>query len=141
MPDEVLVDTDVVSFLFRGDTRAEHYRSHLHGRQVAVSFMTIAELERWARERAWGASRRAALETFLRRFSIYLVDRDLCRRWADITHGARRVGRPIQTADAWIVATATAYHLPLVTHNADDYASVSGLTVITWSSPADASAS
>jgi tRNA(fMet)-specific endonuclease VapC len=98
MPDEVLVDTDVVSFLFRGDTRAEHYRSHLHGRQVAVSFMTIAELERWARERAWGASRRAALETFLRRFSIYLVDRDLCRRWADITHGARRVGRPIQTA-------------------------------------------
>jgi predicted nucleic acid-binding protein len=45
--------------------------------------------------------------------------------------GARRQGRPIQTADAWIAATALHLGVPLVTHNPADYAGVSGLTVLT----------
>jgi predicted nucleic acid-binding protein len=134
-PARILIDTDVASYLFRGDTQAARYRPHLRGRRVAVSFMTVAELDRWARERDWGAARRAALDDYLRRFAIYLVDRELCRRWADVVDGARRAGRPIQTADAWIAATALAYGLPLVTHNAGDYAGVAGLTLITESGP------
>lgn len=54
MSDELLVDTDVLSFLFRGDSRAEQFRPHLRGRALAVSFMTVAELYRWMRERNWG---------------------------------------------------------------------------------------
>jgi len=30
----VIVDTDVVSFLMKGDTRAEFYRPHLEGRTL-----------------------------------------------------------------------------------------------------------
>jgi tRNA(fMet)-specific endonuclease VapC len=40
----VIVDTDVVSYLFKGDTRAEAYRQHLRGKTLAISFMTVAEL-------------------------------------------------------------------------------------------------
>lgn len=47
----VLIDTDVLSFLFKGDTRAEKYRAHLTNRLLVVSFMTLAELERWALQR------------------------------------------------------------------------------------------
>lgn len=49
-----IVDTDVVSMLFKGDTRAIAYRAHVTGRLLGISFMTLAELERWALERRWG---------------------------------------------------------------------------------------
>jgi predicted nucleic acid-binding protein len=50
--------------------------------------------------------------------------------WAAITDQVRRGGWKIQSGDAWIAATALLYNLPLVTHNAADFADVSGLTVI-----------
>jgi tRNA(fMet)-specific endonuclease VapC len=58
----VVVDTDVVSYLFKRDTRARLYRRHLLGQERIVSFMTLAELDQWAARSRWGASRRAALE-------------------------------------------------------------------------------
>jgi len=59
--DSVIIDTDVLSYLFKGDTRAESYRSQLHGKLGVLSFMTIAELDFWANARNWGATRRAAI--------------------------------------------------------------------------------
>lgn len=41
----VIVDTDVVSYLFKGDTRGDLYEPHLVGALTAISFMTLAELE------------------------------------------------------------------------------------------------
>ena len=60
-----IVDTDVVSMLFKGDTRALAYRSHVTGRLLGISFMTLAELERWALERGWGTSRKLDLAQHL----------------------------------------------------------------------------
>lgn len=126
-----VVDTDVVSFLFKRDTRAERYRRHLSGRLLVISFMTIAELDRWALSRNWGERRLAELEQHLRRFLVHPFDRELCRAWATVIDGARRRGRPIATADAWIAATAVHHAIPLVTHNGDDYAGVEDLRIIT----------
>ena len=61
-----IVDTDVVSMLFKGDTRALAYRPHITG-----------------------------------------------RLWAEVSFAAKRKGRPIQTADAWIAASALHYRVPL----------------------------
>jgi tRNA(fMet)-specific endonuclease VapC len=124
------VDTDVLSFTFRGDTRAELYRPHLTGKLLAISFMTLAELDQWALQRRWGAARRARMEAYLRTFVVYPFDRALCLKWAEVSVDARRRGRPIQTADAWIAATALLHNLPLVTHNPSDYAGVPGLTLV-----------
>jgi hypothetical protein len=44
----VVIDTDAVSFLFKGDSRSQLYLPHLQERQWLVSFMTAAELEQWA---------------------------------------------------------------------------------------------
>ena len=46
-----IVDTDVVSMMFKGDSRALQYLPHLTGRLLGISFMTLAELERWPLER------------------------------------------------------------------------------------------
>ena len=43
--DAVLVDTDVVSYIFKRDTRGALYDPHLDGRSQFISFMTLAELE------------------------------------------------------------------------------------------------
>lgn len=126
----LLVDTDVLSFLFKGDTRADPYRPLLRGRLLVVSFMTVAELERWTLIRSWGARRRAELATFLGDFVLYPVDHELCRVWARITVEARTRGRPIADADAWIAATALRAGVPLLTHNHSDFADVPGLDVV-----------
>src|SRR6266516_7837989 len=106
MPDGYVLDTDVLSYLFRGDTRAEAYRPYLTNALLAISFMTIAELDRWALHRNWGQARQGRMAAFLARFTIVLVDRALCRAWAEVADQARRHGRPIPAADAWIAATA-----------------------------------
>jgi tRNA(fMet)-specific endonuclease VapC len=126
-----VVDPDVVSFAFKGDTRAALYDRHLAGQVLVISFQTLAELDLWALERRWGQSRKARLERHLRHVVIHPFSRALCREWAKVMHDSRRRGRPIQTADAWHAATALLLDVPLVTHNAADFEGIEGLEVLT----------
>lgn len=57
MINAIVVDTDVFSFLFNSDTCAEIFCPYLTGVTPVVSFMTVAELDRWALERKWGEQR------------------------------------------------------------------------------------
>jgi predicted nucleic acid-binding protein len=125
-----IVDTDVVSMFFKGDTRAFAFRRHTTGRLLGISFMTLAELERWPLERAWGPIRKSELHGHLSHYTVLPVNRELCRKWAEISSDAKRRGQPIQTADAWIAASALYYRVPLITNNRDDYSMVRGLAVL-----------
>ena len=126
-----VVDTDVVSMLFKGDSRAQAYRPHLTGRLLGISFMTLAELERWTLERNWGEFRRAELARYLTQFAVLPASRELCALWARVSFEARKKGRPIQTADAWVAAAALHYQVPLITNNSSDYGMVDGLEIVT----------
>jgi len=125
-----IVDTDVVSMLFKGDTRALAYRSRITGRLPGISFMTLAELERWSLERNWGQRRKLELAQHLTRYTVLPVSRELCAKWAEVSFAAKRKGRPIQTADAWIRASALHYRVPLITNNRGDYSVVDGLVLL-----------
>jgi tRNA(fMet)-specific endonuclease VapC len=127
----VVVDTDVASFLFKNDSRADAYLPHLRERQWLISFMTEAELEQWALLSNWQTKRIEWLGTFLGRFVIVPSSRDLVLKRAEVMVTARRNGRRLETADAWIAPTAVLYDAPLVTHNAGDYLGVSGLKLVT----------
>lgn len=129
-PASLVVDTDVVSYLFRGDSRAELYRPHLNGGLLVISFMTVAELDRWVLERNWGESRRQRMEEHLGNFVVYPYNRQMCGKWAEVSDGARRRGRPVGVADAWIAATALLHDMPLVTHNREHFSNIEGLKVI-----------
>jgi predicted nucleic acid-binding protein len=47
----------------------------------------------------------------------------------------RATSTAIDTADAWIAATALALNCPLVTHDAADFAGVPGLKIISEQRP------
>ena len=126
----LVVDTDVVSFLFKNHPIAKLYDSDLRGNTLALSFMTIAELDRWVIQRNWGQSRRNWLNRYLDPFVILPYNRALCTRWAEVTVAAQARGYRIDCADAWIAASALLYDIPLVTHNRSDYMGVPGLVLI-----------
>ena len=123
----IVLDTDVVSFLFKADTRAQMYLPQLQDRQWFISFMTEAELEQWALLANWSEKRVVWLRLFLSRFVVVPSSHDLVLKWAQAMVAARRNGRRIETADAWIAATALLYDAPLLTHNKADYLGVPGL--------------
>jgi tRNA(fMet)-specific endonuclease VapC len=126
----LLVDTDVASFVFKSHSLAGQYESDLEDHTLLISFMTVAELERWAMQSNWGDTRRGWLVSYLERFVLVPYNRALCTKWAEVTVVAQKRGRRIECADAWIAATALFYDIPLVTHNSGDYLSVPDLKII-----------
>jgi predicted nucleic acid-binding protein len=126
----LIVDTDIVSYLFKGHPAASLYSADLTGRALVISLMTLAKLERWPLQAQWGDARRERLKEHLTPFAVMPWDRALCTAWAKVMIGARAKGFRIDCADAWIAATAVLYGVPLVTHNRDDYRGVEGLTLI-----------
>jgi predicted nucleic acid-binding protein len=127
----VVVDTDVVSFLFKNHSLAPAYHSILAGRPLAVSLITLAEIEYGMEAKNWGAPRRDLMHRFLVRFTTLRPDTDTARAWARLKNGCEKKGRPITFADAWIVAAAVQLNVPLVTHNAADYRAVDDLLILT----------
>lgn len=134
--DTVVIDTDVVSYLLKRDTRASLYKNDLIGKQPIISFMTLAELKFWAINKNWGDKRMAAMMEHLRHFIIYPVDMRLIDFWAQLIADGRKAGRTISTNDAWIAATALSEGVPLITHNKKDFEWIQNLTIISHSGEA-----
>jgi tRNA(fMet)-specific endonuclease VapC len=127
----LLIDTDIASFIFKGSDYANPYLSLLSGQELALSFMTVAELFQWAILRQWGDRRLVQLEQYLSNYLVIPVDQPLCREWAQVRSDRQSVGRPISPQDAWIAATALRHDLPLATHNIKDFIGISNLRFIT----------
>lgn len=52
-----VLDTNIVSYLMKGHPVAEHYRHHLEGKTLAISFMTVGELFEGAYRSRWGSGK------------------------------------------------------------------------------------
>jgi tRNA(fMet)-specific endonuclease VapC len=128
-----VIDTDVWSYLFKGRDEAKLYESHILGNTLVISFQTEAELLLWTIAANWGDRRRQNLGSRLREYAIEHSSDILSLRWAEAMDSARRNGRPISAADAWIAATALHLGVPLITHNRNHFIGVNGLTVISES--------
>ena len=123
-----LLDTNIVSYLFKRHPLAARYRRHTIGRPLLISFQTAGELHEWAVGSNWGTARRAGFAAHMTRYLVLESDPTICRLWAEVRVARRR--QPISTDDAWIAATALARGLELVTHNPADFAGIPGLMII-----------
>jgi len=126
-----VIDTNIVSFIIKADTRAALYKHHMEDKAWILSFMSFAELHRWAIKWHWKTPRLSKLDHYLSAsYTIHYADDVLCRKWAEVREECRKKGRAIDTDDAWIAATALILDLPLVTHNYKHFAHVEGLKVL-----------
>ena len=127
----VLLDTNIVSYILKRDTRATAYAPHLKGKILTVSFMTVGELYQWAYSRNWGKQRIGLMESELQKYFVFPFDIETCRIWGEIRANCQKMGRPISAQDAWIAATARQYKLSLITHNPDHFLVVADLEILT----------
>jgi tRNA(fMet)-specific endonuclease VapC len=127
---QVVVDTDVASYIFNWHSLAQHYIDALRGHDLILSFMSVAELRMGAISAGWGTNRRNHLEKFIQGFELFYADNDLCTVWAAIRAKTRATGRAMSPQDAWIAATALALEAPLATNNRRDYENVPDLRLL-----------
>lgn len=92
--------------------------------------MTLAELRRWSLQYEWGDRKKQKLADFLEDYGIVYADEELCDLWAQAILSARKNGKPIDVADAWVAAVALKFAVPLVTHNRTHFEGVENLTII-----------
>lgn len=120
---QVLLDTSVASLFLPSRNRSERhlYEPHIQGKTLVLCFQSVAELLLLAEQNKWSSRQRHALNKFLRKFVVVPGDAKLSETWARVMARARTLGKRLETADAWIVATALRHDLPLVTHDRDQF--------------------
>ena len=127
---QLVVDTDVISYIFKWHPLASHYVDLLTDKEPVISFTTLAEMRFGALEANWGFPKRNLLEQYLSEFAVCYPDDRLCSLWAEVSHESNRKGHPISAPDAWIAATARYLDTPLVTHNSKHYAHLMDLVLL-----------
>jgi predicted nucleic acid-binding protein len=128
-PQAVLVDTNVVSYLFRLTPQGEPFRIILENRRKIISFQTQAELLVWSAY--WSKLNQAKLERWIdSRFGFLAHNESVTRAWVEVNISAKRNGYPIAGADAWIAATALSSGVPLLTADKNDFLGVDGLKLL-----------
>lgn len=66
----VVLDTNVVSYLFDRDSRADYYQEHIRGRRAVISFQTLEEVWFGAYSEGWGKRRMNELAHHLEQYEV-----------------------------------------------------------------------
>jgi tRNA(fMet)-specific endonuclease VapC len=127
---QIVVDTDVPSYLFNWQSSAQRYVDALRGSGLILSLMSIAEMRMGAIAAGWGVRRRTLLEQFIGGFGVVYADDALCTSWATLRADARKAGRSLSPQDAWIAATALGLDAPLATNNRGDFSHIRKLRLL-----------
>jgi len=116
----VILDTDVASHLHRRKLTGP-VAARLVGREPLITFVTLAELTKWAEIRSWGTRRRSELASWLDGMPVLPGDDAVAETWGILSAAATRRGRPRPVNDMWIAACCLTHQVPLATLNLKDY--------------------
>ena len=130
----IVLDTSVVSLLFRGDARSAFYLPFIRGQRLVVSFQTVEEVWYGAYRAGWGARQKNDLARHLAQYEVIWPDEETLEISARLRVEHERAGRRLNTADAWIAATALRLGCPLASDDRD-FGGISGLDLIRAARP------
>ena len=100
--------------------------------QVAVSSITVAELEYGAARSKLPERNRVALIEFLVAFTILDFGQTDAAFYGTVRASLDKLGKPIGPMDLLLAAQARAQNLVLVTNNLKEFRRVEGLRVESW---------
>ena len=125
----IVLDTNVVSYIFNGDDRAWFYVERTRGHRAIISFQTLEEIWYGAFAKGWGGRRTNELAEHLDQYEIVWAGPELMEASARLRSERKAAGREMNSADAWIAATAILLKCPLASHDGD-FSEIAGLSLI-----------
>jgi len=127
-----LLDTNTVIYFFKGKGRVRERLSATRPADVAMSAVSLYEIEVGIAKSAQPARRRKQLDTFLAVVSVLPFDRSVARTAAEVRADLERRGIPIGALDNLIAGTALAHRATLVTRNTQEFSRVRNLSIVDW---------
>lgn len=125
-----LLDTNHVIFAIRGDGAVRQRIEAAYADGIAVSSVSVAELEYGSLCNAQPERHRARWRRFLEPFHVFVFDDTAAVRHAELRRALRR--NPISERDLLIAAVARVHDLIVVTHNRAEFECVPDLQVEDW---------
>lgn len=128
-----MLDTNICIFLIRKRSVKvlQEIRKH-QPEDIAVSAITVAELEHGCEKSADPDRNRLALMEFLSPFTILAFDDTAALAYGSIRTDLEGKGTPIGSMDLLIAAHSKSRNLAVVTNNTREFERVEGLAVVDW---------
>ncbi|GIV18903.1 MAG: ribonuclease VapC [Armatimonadota bacterium] len=127
-----LLDTNIVIYFFKGQGRVAEHLFSVPPSEVALSTVTVYELEVGIARSASPDLRRAQLNRLLETVSVLPLNTEAARAAARVRSLLEQSGFPIGALDNLIAGIALAHGATLVTHNVSEFARVPDLSVVDW---------
>lgn len=128
-----LLDTDTSIYIIKKKPESVLRRLRSEGiEQVALSTITVAELEHGVAKSQRPEQNRLALMEFLLPFVLLDFDHAAAQAYGAIRAGLEARGSPIGPMDLLLAAQAVSRGLVLVTNNVREFKKVAGLRIENW---------
>ena len=129
----LLLDTNICIYLIKKRPPSVFKRfDTLAAGTLAVSSITVAELEFGVQKSQFPSQNQQALEQFLLPLMILDFDHEAARTYGKLRAWLETRGKTIGALDMLIAAHALSKGLPLATNNVREFSRVPGLKVINW---------
>ena len=128
-----MLDTNICIFIIKNKPSSvlEHLKNK-HSEGLAISAITLAELEHGVAASAYPEKNALALMQFLAIAQCLPFSHHAATEYGKIRADLQRRGKPIGALDMLIAAHAKSEGLTLVTNNTREFARVNGLTLEDW---------
>jgi tRNA(fMet)-specific endonuclease VapC len=127
-----LLDTNTLIYFFKGEGRVAEHLLATPPSDIAISTISLYEIEVGIAKSAQPAKRRRQLDTFLSAISVFPFDRSAALAAATVRAELERRGRPIGPLDNLIAGIALAHRATLVTRNTREFSRLPNLDVTNW---------
>jgi tRNA(fMet)-specific endonuclease VapC len=127
----ILLDTDICIHILRGNNKVIEERKK-YPDQVAVSFMTLAELYYGAEKSANAVKNRSLIEQFLLTVDVINSDNQIMHRFGLLKASLENLSLSLADADLLVAATALEKCNLLATGNLKHFSRIDGLLLANW---------
>ncbi len=128
-----LLDTNICVYIKnRREMRlVEAFNAYAFG-ELAISVITLGELEKGIAGSEFPERSRHALQTVIRHVRVLELTESCAQRYGEIAKFLQRAGTPIGNNDLWIAAHALALDVTLVSNNIREFQRVPNLKLEQW---------